>query len=76
VARLGGRRIVGREPRDDLFSCRQPFQLVPGIGGLLAQQLGLTGQPGRARWCVPSAPSRTSEVFPSATRFASAGPGG
>jgi hypothetical protein len=49
VAWLDGRRITGRQPRDDLPGYHQPVQLVLGIGELIAQQPGLAGQLGRAR---------------------------
>jgi hypothetical protein len=47
-ARLAGAgRAIGRQLRDDLPGYHQPFQLVLGVGELLAQQLDLAGQLGR-----------------------------
>jgi hypothetical protein len=40
----GGRHVIGRQLADDLTGDLQPFQFVPGVGELLAQQLYLAGQ--------------------------------
>jgi hypothetical protein len=42
----GGECVTGHQLGDDLPCYHQPFQLVLGVGELLAQQLDLTGQLG------------------------------